>query len=743
MAYVTLDTGWLTPAQISQASYGVNSPWQNVEKALVNIANDQGVASAYVSGQGFGQTYGMTTDRLEVTGPQPVLNAQADSTVESLQVRLRYRTQSSSARLHWSMEYADASDTFGYFTSFGDLSENADGWVNPTLLLPSTGDSFASIELELFNPTLHPGLRLAADSFKPSSLADPSVGLAVAFAGNQSGSVEIDSIELRMVYHEAGDAPLVSTVDAGTIEALDIGPQIDYAPTSKNILYQSQVSAFTGQRSGSLPRDFDYVDGSPGLQNIARHAAYDGNGNAYVPQGNWDRLFRTAQYGIEYGTPLIPINRLAEVENIGPGEKMNYLFSAFFIETKGSESVLWGLENPHPSYPFTYLPAGGPLALKEDKAFFGEPIGSWNIPDNAELKEIQVKTTLSATKGTWTLDQSLFSATEAYPADAASQSTDVTFDYDLDGVFIKETEQGKLSRFVKQVTHTFPAAAFVDWDTVGYNASGYTNGPGQAWKASGAYASLEQIRTQLSTGNQNPDKNRILVHGLEVTLVWGHLEAEVNAGTVAPEIATLAVTQAFSPSTLDAGTIAPEPAAATLAVSMAATAVAGTIGAEAATLATFDFMVATVDAGTVGPVAAEMLDYRNMETGSGQFGSLELVTATPTFQWSMGSTLDAGSLSSTGLLTMERGDGLTRNSQRFMDLLPPWFSTEAPAVNGLRAGAATVITHVRDVVREARKQMRLSTSSGGYIDLFAADFFGTDLPRRQGEGDASYRTRIR
>jgi len=39
-------------------------------------------------------------------------------------------------------------------------------------------------------------------------------------------------------------------------------------------------------------------------------------------------------------------------------------------------------------------------------------------------------------------------------------------------------------------------------------------------------------------------------------------------------------------------------------------------------------------------------------------------------------------------------------------------------------------------------QTRIQTSSGGWIDIWATDFFGTNLPRNAGESDASYIARI-
>ena len=73
-----------------------------------------------------------------------------------------------------------------------------------------------------------------------------------------------------------------------------------------------------------------------------------------------------------------------------------------------------------------------------------------------------------------------------------------------------------------------------------------------------------------------------------------------------------------------------------------------------------------------------------------------------------------------------------------------WFGdlTEAPIVGGVIAGIAAVFAVTYTLIQFFMAQARLQTSTGGWIDLWAADFFGGNLPRKANESDASYIARI-
>jgi hypothetical protein len=74
-----------------------------------------------------------------------------------------------------------------------------------------------------------------------------------------------------------------------------------------------------------------------------------------------------------------------------------------------------------------------------------------------------------------------------------------------------------------------------------------------------------------------------------------------------------------------------------------------------------------------------------------------------------------------------------------------WFGdwALAPVISAVLTGVATVLSAIYLLVVFAKAQTRLDTSSGGWIDIWAADFLGTYLPRKPNETDASYIARIK
>jgi hypothetical protein len=82
---------------------------------------------------------------------------------------------------------------------------------------------------------------------------------------------------------------------------------------------------------------------------------------------------------------------------------------------------------------------------------------------------------------------------------------------------------------------------------------------------------------------------------------------------------------------------------------------------------------------------------------------------------------------------------------RLQSYLPRgWFGdfAEAPIISGLLAGIASVLAVTYTLIMFFWAQTRLQTSSGGWIDIWAADFLGASLPRKPNESDASYIQRI-
>lgn len=81
---------------------------------------------------------------------------------------------------------------------------------------------------------------------------------------------------------------------------------------------------------------------------------------------------------------------------------------------------------------------------------------------------------------------------------------------------------------------------------------------------------------------------------------------------------------------------------------------------------------------------------------------------------------------------------------RLRALLPPWFPNQgtAPVVDGVLSGIASLFAGSYALIQYARSQARISTASGGFLDLIAWDFFGARFQRRPAETDESFQPRL-
>lgn len=78
-------------------------------------------------------------------------------------------------------------------------------------------------------------------------------------------------------------------------------------------------------------------------------------------------------------------------------------------------------------------------------------------------------------------------------------------------------------------------------------------------------------------------------------------------------------------------------------------------------------------------------------------------------------------------------------------VLPPWFGPPGTAPPVLRLPllmAASVASWLYGLIAYAKKQTRIKTATGGWLDLIAFDFFGRRIRRRSGQTDDAFRTRI-
>lgn len=87
-------------------------------------------------------------------------------------------------------------------------------------------------------------------------------------------------------------------------------------------------------------------------------------------------------------------------------------------------------------------------------------------------------------------------------------------------------------------------------------------------------------------------------------------------------------------------------------------------------------------------------------------------------------------------------------SQQILDniysSLAPWFGeiTEDPNLSAFLQGYVASAQFNVNLLEFVKKQTRIRTSTGGFLDLAAQDYFGNTLRRRSGENDDSYRKRI-
>lgn len=83
---------------------------------------------------------------------------------------------------------------------------------------------------------------------------------------------------------------------------------------------------------------------------------------------------------------------------------------------------------------------------------------------------------------------------------------------------------------------------------------------------------------------------------------------------------------------------------------------------------------------------------------------------------------------------------------RLKAMLPTrWFGTRADTpddVDGVATGAANALAFLYSLYAYAKQQTRIATATDGWLDLIAADYFGTALLRKTGQSDDSYRAAI-
>lgn len=80
---------------------------------------------------------------------------------------------------------------------------------------------------------------------------------------------------------------------------------------------------------------------------------------------------------------------------------------------------------------------------------------------------------------------------------------------------------------------------------------------------------------------------------------------------------------------------------------------------------------------------------------------------------------------------------------RIRAVLPQsWFADSTPVLDSLISGIADAWSWLYGLLTYVTEQTRIATATDVWLDIVAQDFFGGNISRRAGEGDASLRTRI-
>src|SRR5579885_2397973 len=80
---------------------------------------------------------------------------------------------------------------------------------------------------------------------------------------------------------------------------------------------------------------------------------------------------------------------------------------------------------------------------------------------------------------------------------------------------------------------------------------------------------------------------------------------------------------------------------------------------------------------------------------------------------------------------------------RIKAVLPrTWFPDTTPVLDALLSGLGATWSWLYGFLQYVSAQTRIKTASDVFLDIIAKDFFGNALPRKKGEPDFAYRSRI-
>jgi hypothetical protein len=79
---------------------------------------------------------------------------------------------------------------------------------------------------------------------------------------------------------------------------------------------------------------------------------------------------------------------------------------------------------------------------------------------------------------------------------------------------------------------------------------------------------------------------------------------------------------------------------------------------------------------------------------------------------------------------------------RLKGTIPRWFGDDTPILDALITGIASASAAIYELYQYAKLQTRIKTATDGWLDMIAADFFGTRVLRKAGQSDTSFRATI-
>lgn len=81
---------------------------------------------------------------------------------------------------------------------------------------------------------------------------------------------------------------------------------------------------------------------------------------------------------------------------------------------------------------------------------------------------------------------------------------------------------------------------------------------------------------------------------------------------------------------------------------------------------------------------------------------------------------------------------------RIRQMLPArWFADQSPVLDAVLGGLGQSWAGIYGLLQQVKAQARIATADGIFLDIASQDYLGAGLPRRAGEADAAFSSRLR